>query len=795
MRPLTTLMFCLLSGLMAGQISDWRFTHLTTEDGLPPAIVTDMAQDRLGRMWISTFAGLVCYDGYTCRTFSHNPSDSTSLPGNRIPSITVLQGDSLLACGPGGLVLVNARNETFGQLSARTFDGVDLPQLVYDAYVDAEGLIWMTSDSGVYVLDLTAGTTELFVPISEPADIRERRFNRTIYVRPDVSDHNVLWFSNFTSIVAFDKRTRRFSLYPGPQYTEEWPLEMDQIIDFTTDPDGFVWAARAGRGLTRLDPQTGTWTQYMFNALDDILSFDRNENHLLEIRHLDEHHLLLATRYSGLVLFDKILEQFQRIVHEPGDAKSLMPGRQIALHHDREGRWWIGGEFGISIYDPALNLFQTHPTGFGQWPFFSVLRYDTSRQTLLGCKPTGMYWLGADQDTVLKASGVDQSGDLVKLAGVTDFEILHNGNIWFVTSEEIRSGVSGLFHLDLNAGTGVLLRTSGVDFPLRNLRTILQDSRRRLWIGSDRDGSVMMTPDTLVLFIDPDLKTTDTWYMAEDPQQRVWLTCYEGVRIFEEVNDVLRMRQPELPPGILSAIHQAQGLAIDDQGVVWIGTRYNGLFRIPIADIWQSSQIIEMHGLQLHNIRAVAVQDSIVWLGMNGGLGRLDPRRNNFQLFTDAHGLKHSEIHGLHVGADRRLYIGTRTGVSFAHIDTLARRLSKVPPRIYFKDFSVNGVRESELITGDLQDGFTLEYPLNSFMVTYAAVGFTEPEQQQYAYLLEGADDQFNLAGSRQFTSYNNLDPGRYLLRVKAANSMGYWNEEGAVLPIYVKPAFWQTLG
>ncbi|MDX1408529.1 MAG: two-component regulator propeller domain-containing protein, partial [Saprospiraceae bacterium] len=349
MRPLTTLLLCLLSVLTAGQISDWRFTHLTAEDGLPPAIVTDMAQDRLGRMWISTFAGLVCYDGYTCRTFSHNPSDSTSLPGNRIPSITVLQGDSLLACGPGGLVLVDARSETFRQLSGRTYGGVTLPQVIYDAYVDADGQAWLTSDSGLYALDLTNNIAEIFVPVSEPSDFVERRFNRTIYVRPDVLDSNLLWFSNYTSFVAFDKRNSRFSLYPGPEYTEEWPLELDQIIDFTVDQEGAIWAARAGRGLTRLDPQTGTWTRFMFNALDDALSFDRNENHLLEIRHLDQQHLLIATRYSGVVLFDKVTEQFERIAHVPEDPKSLMPGRQITLHHDRDGRWWIGGEYGISI--------------------------------------------------------------------------------------------------------------------------------------------------------------------------------------------------------------------------------------------------------------------------------------------------------------------------------------------------------------------------------------------------------------------------------------------------------------
>ncbi|MDX1407002.1 MAG: histidine kinase, partial [Saprospiraceae bacterium] len=213
------------------------------------------------------------------------------------------------------------------------------------------------------------------------------------------------------------------------------------------------------------------------------------------------------------------------------------------------------------------------------------------------------------------------------------------------------------------------------------------------------------------------------------------------------------------------------------------------------SDVSECRQITELDGVRLHNIRAIAIQDSIVWLGMNAGLGRFDPRANSIQLFTDRHGLIHSEIHGLTFGENRQLYAGTAQGVSFVDVDTLEQRLNKRPPQVYFTDFSVNGVRESELISGNPHAGYTLAYPLNSFMVSYAAVGFTLPERQQYAYQLEGVDDQFNLVGTRQFTSYNNLDPGRYLLRVKAANSMGYWNEQGAVLPIYIKPAFWQTLG
>src|SRR6476660_8256215 len=65
-------------------VSDLKFTHLTTDDGLSQGYVTDILQDRRGFMWFATRDGLNRYDGNTFVVYKHNPKDPGSLSSNFI---------------------------------------------------------------------------------------------------------------------------------------------------------------------------------------------------------------------------------------------------------------------------------------------------------------------------------------------------------------------------------------------------------------------------------------------------------------------------------------------------------------------------------------------------------------------------------------------------------------------------------------------------------------------------------------------------------------------------------------
>ncbi|NIW47371.1 MAG: hypothetical protein GWN30_22290, partial [Gammaproteobacteria bacterium] len=59
-----------------------------------------------------------------------------------------------------------------------------------------------------------------------------------------------------------------------------------------------------------------------------------------------------------------------------------------------------------------------------------------------------------------------------------------------------------------------------------------------------------------------------------------------------------------------------------------------------------------------------------------------------------------------------------------------------------------------------------LSYHDKVFSFEFAALDFTAPNKNQYAYMMEGFDKDWVYSGSRRFATYTNLDPGEYIFRV-----------------------------
>ena len=116
------------------------------------------------------------------------------------------------------------------------------------------------------------------------------------------------------------------------------------------------------------------------------------------------------------------------------------------------------------------------------------------------------------------------------------------------------------------------------------------------------------------------------------------------------------------------------------------------------------------------------------------------------------------------------------------------------PPPVVLTSFKV--FEKPYPLDGEISSlqSITLPYSANFFSFTFAALDYTNPAKNRYAYRLEGFDPEWVMSGSRRYLSYSNLDPGRYVLRVRGTNSEGIWNEEGASIEIIVTPPWYRTL-
>jgi signal transduction histidine kinase len=90
-------------------------------------------------------------------------------------------------------------------------------------------------------------------------------------------------------------------------------------------------------------------------------------------------------------------------------------------------------------------------------------------------------------------------------------------------------------------------------------------------------------------------------------------------------------------------------------------------------------------------------------------------------------------------------------------------------------------------------DKIKLAYDQNNISMDFAALSFSAPEMNEYAYQLEGVEKDWTYLKRNRKAYFTDLAPGNYLFKVKAANSSGLWNKQEARLLIEVLPPWWKS--
>ena len=79
------------------------------------------------------------------------------------------------------------------------------------------------------------------------------------------------------------------------------------------------------------------------------------------------------------------------------------------------------------------------------------------------------------------------------------------------------------------------------------------------------------------------------------------------------------------------------------------------------------------------------------------------------------------------------------------------------------------------------------------FTIDYVGISYTRSENNQYAYFLEGYDNEWNYVETTRSATYKNIPAGDYTFMVKSSNNDGVWNNIPTTLKIKIQPAWWST--
>ena len=132
------------------------------------------------------------------------------------------------------------------------------------------------------------------------------------------------------------------------------------------------------------------------------------------------------------------------------------------------------------------------------------------------------------------------------------------------------------------------------------------------------------------------------------------------------------------------------------------------------------------------------------------------------------------------------LNFASRRGIT--RFDPLNIIKNENPPPVYVTDIRKMSPEGQTDTKGTYKQEIILDHDEYYLSLDYVALNYNRSEKNQYAFMLEGFEDNWNYSNKKLPAVYTNLQHGRYNFKVKAANNDGIWNEAGTCL-LYTSPS------
>lgn len=214
---------------------------------------------------------------------------------------------------------------------------------------------------------------------------------------------------------------------------------------------------------------------------------------------------------------------------------------------------------------------------------------------------------------------------------------------------------------------------------------------------------------------------------------------------------------------------------------LWIATSGSGLVH------YKGNKIIRTFtsedGLTSDICTTVFVDDTLVWLGTNNGLNRIEITKEKPRItrFNSATGLAADFINAIFV-SDSQVYVGTARGVTFFNKNN---QLGKSMCVLHILDVSENSKKLK------FDSSYTFPHDALNIQVDFTAISFKSAGDITYYYQLKGLNNNWTPTKAN-FVNFPTLQPNNYTLLLKAVNKFGIESNIIAI-KFSIKPPWWQT--
>lgn len=764
-----------------------RFSRLTPTEGLSHTRVAHIIQGPLGYMWLGTQYGLDRYDGYTFKTFVHDPRRRGSLGGAFVTALFKAQDGTIWVATSQVLDRYDPLNQTFTHY--RIGDAQSGDAMVVGVSEDRTGYLWLSTGRGLYRMNPRTGrlkhfhhepanpyslstndidwtgedrSGEFWVGTAEGLDRFDRKTGRVLLHIP-IADpvglsafedsHGRFWIIHASGdgLALFDRRSN--TVYPVSFYARDPPANaLTGVMGVLEDRHGQLWFGSPGGGILKFDRKNRRFLRYRLRAGTTGTPVDA-EDEVISLARDRDGEIWAGLHSMGVVHFSPRPSPFHVYRHEPDDPQSLDINFVNAIYEDNSSHLWIGNDLGLNRIDERSGHRELLAFGLGAKPMVISVLGDGHGRIWFGTFANG---LGRYDPVTAKVRFYKHDPhDPTSLSNDEVHRIFIDrlGTLWVATDD-------GLDRFDSASGH---FRTYEVDQHSRHSQSYLaiaQDKDGALWLGTQYSGLQRL-----------DIKTG-------------------RITVFHPVPGDLNSLRGESVPSVLAA----------RSGLIWVGT-LGGLNSIdPKSDTFRAYDVT--NGLASNFVSCI-LEDAagVLWMSTNRGISRFDPASRSSVSYSTADGLPGNDLTGwgsCYRSAQGELFFTGYPGAVGFYARSLAEH--PVAPEITITGFELFGRSvpigaDSPLKRAiDYARHITLSHEQSIFSLRFAALSYRSPGTIRYRYRLEPLERNWNEVGSaRRQATYTTLPPGAYRFYVQAAARDGPWSEPGASLQIRILPPWWDT--
>ncbi len=797
-RSFSLFLFSLVLSLpLSAQNENIKFNHLTQEDGLSQSTVTAILQDSEGFMWYGTKDGLNRYNGYEVTVYQSDPEDSTSLSGSHILTLFEDSRDNLWVGTSGkGINIYNKDDDQFTRIRA---NHIDHEQSISDDTINAmlednEGKIWIGTSIGLnWYLPEEEQFIHFYSDSYFPDSVNVNSISNNTITSLEEDSLGNIWVGTENGLNKWIPEKNKFKRFLHDP-SDPNSISNNFIWDIYIDSSGNLWIGTKGGGLNYYNPREENFTHYTTDAEDPFSISDNSINKIFE----DSRGVLwIGGENHGLNIFDRESEQFSLFEYDAGNPESISNNSIHSLYESKDQILWIGTFSGGVNYldrkEPNFEhyshvAFKSHPLSHNS---VSIFLEDLDNNFWVGTDGGGLNLFDRKNKTFKSFQHQPDNPNSPASDVILDILEDHNQQLW------LGYYAGGISKFDPETNSYIHF-TSDANKPQslsnNDVFVLHEDRNNNLWVGTNGGDLNLYQPETETF----KQFTThmDIRSLYDDSDGNMWVGSYGGglIRLNPETEEIKQYatHNSGIANDMILAIH-----AVNDD-VFWLATT-SGLIKFNRLSE-EFTQFTTSDGLPSMVINGILEDDyRNLWLSTNNGLSRFKPETGRVKNFGNADGLQGAEFKPLSYYKDDEgyLYFGGINGFNRFHPKNLQLSQKVAPVKITgFQIFNqpVSVGKDSPLKKQiSRAEKIDLSHSASVFTFQFTALNFDRIKGDQFAYKMEGFDQDWNYVGEQRTATYTNLNPGEYRFRVKVANRSGVWSDEEASVAVTIAPPFWQT--